>query len=225
MILLGVKMDNEIKDQVAEQQDKELSDDELLKQYNDADDDSPEFAAAKAELINRGYSFQPEGEEDDETDDAAEVLKTESVPAIRYSKIGSLVWELLYTVLALGGAAYFLITMETNGMKVGTRMIITTAVIVLFVISLGVMAGAIRKLANQKGGTNYRFPSQGYLALSFLWSIATLGALYYAIKNFVDVLKYSFKYALMSAVLPLVGVLVSIAFVAFFFTISREAQN
>lgn len=218
-------MDNEIKEQVAEQQYKEISDDELLKQYNDADDESPEFAAIKAELISRGYSFQPEGEEDGETDDAVAVLKADSAPTIRYSKVGSLVWELLYIVLALGGAVYFLASMDANGMTVGTRMMITTAVIVLFVISLGVMAGAVRRLANQKSGTAYRFASQGYIVLSFLWSIATLGALYYAIKNFVDVLKYSFKYALMSAVLPLVGVLVSIAFVAFFITVSREAQK
>ncbi len=218
-------MDNEIKEQVAEQQDKEVSDEELLKQYNDAEEGSPEFEAIKAELLTRGYDFQPEGEEDDDTDDAAAILKTESVPNIRYSKTGSLVWELLYTGLSLGGAAYFLITMNQNGMPVGTRMAVTTAVIVLFVISLGVMAGAVRKLANQKSGTNYRFPSQIYIVLSILWSIATLGAVYFAIKNFVEVLKYSFKYALMSAVLPLVGVLVSVAFVAFFFTVSREAQN
>jgi len=201
-----------------------LSEDELMSRYNNSDEDSPEFAAAKEELIQRGYTFEAADAQPEEEDEKITILRT-SNSKMPYGKIGTLVWEWLYTGLAIVGAVYFLITLSNNDVKLSTRIIITTALVVLFAISLGVMVGAVRRMANRRVSTDEKLLLAPSFILGSLWFLSALGAMYYAIDMFVDVAKYSFKYALMSAILPLAGVLICIAFAVFFFTLFRESSS
>jgi hypothetical protein len=202
-----------------------LSEDELMSRYNNSDEESPEFTAAKDELIRRGYTFEAADAQPEEEDDENLNILRNSTLKMPYGKTGTLVWEWLYTGLAIVGAAYFLITLSNNDVKLSTRLIVTTALVVLFAISLGVMVGAVRRMANRRVSNNERLLLGPSFILGSLWFLSALGAMYYAIDMFVDVAKYSFKYALMSAVLPLAGVLICIAFAVFFFVLFRESSN
>jgi len=201
-----------------------ISEEELLELYNSSEEESEEFINAKEELTKRGYAFEPhdatDGIEETEWEPAQQTVALKA----RYSLTGTLVWELLFLVLSLAGAIYFLLTMQKNGVKITPRLGLSTAVIVLFFSTTGVMVGAIRRLANLIDTQLSNASAVVYYILSFLWSVCMVGATYYMIKNFTEVVKYSFEYALVSALMPLIGAMVSMAYAVIFFMLGKELR-
>ncbi|GEM_PF-3669435 len=213
-------MDTENINLQTESEGKSLTDAELLEKYNAAEEDSEDFARIKAELAERGYVFEAE----DEAGNAVADIQPAAPQKAPYGITCTMAWELVYLVIALAGGIYFLVTMEQNEVHITTRIAITTSLAVLFVVSLGMLAGAVRRLANQKYLNDLQHNPIAYYVLSGLWSVTALGALYYGIRMFADIVKFSFKYALMSATMPLAGVMVCIAFAGFFWVMGREAK-
>jgi len=201
-----------------------ISEEELLELYNSSEEESEEFINAKEELTKRGYAFEPhdatDGIEETEWEPAQQTVALKA----RYSLTGTLVWELLFLVLSLAGAIYFLLTMQKNGVKITPRLGLSTAVIVLFFSTTGVMVGAIRRLANMIDTQLSNASAIVYYILSLLWSACLVGAAYYMIKNFTEVMKYSFEYAMVSALMPLIGALVSMAYAVIFFMLGKELR-
>ena len=218
-------MEHEIQNTGLEESLKVLSSEELLRKYHEADGESVEFAALKAELISRGYTFQPQ-----ETD-GIQIIKDEefqegsTVVPLRYSPIGSLIWELVFIVLALGGVIYFIQTLRSNQIAISGKMMVTVSLAALIVISMGAIVGAVRRLANQKGNPSYSFAPYAYYLLSVLWCAAIAGSVYDGVKSFRELNKFSMKLALMSTIVPLIAALVSLAFVSFFFVVARESKS
>lgn len=202
-----------------------LSDEELLKQYDEAEEDSDRLQELKEELAKRGFSFEADEEEADSEPGSAQTVAANAAGFLRYSALGTMLWELIYLALGLAGGIYFLVSLSSNGVEISTKMVIYTALAVLFIVSMGALAGAVRRLANQKGLTNNNFSPVAYFILSFFWVLATLGAIYNTGKTFVEIVEDSFKYALLASLMPLMGVLISLAFTSFFYTISREGQS
>jgi hypothetical protein len=198
------------------------SEEELLEIYNNAEEDSEELKQAKEELTLRGYEFQTQEEIDEIEAVKADALAKTILPVEHYSKTGTLIWELLFLVLSLAGAIYFLLTMQNNGVKITPRLGLSTAVIVLFFSTTGIFVGAIRRLANLKVNPAATASAIVYYVLCFLWSVCLVGAAYYVVKNFSEVVKYSFEYALVSALMPLIGALVSMAYAVIFFMLGKE---
>jgi len=201
-----------------------ISEEELLELYNSSEEESEEFINAKEELTKRGYAFEPhdatDGIEETEWEPAQQTVALKA----RYSLTGTLVWELLFLVLSLAGAIYFLLTMQKNGVKITPRLGLSTAVIVLFFSTTGVMVGAIRRLANMIDTQFSNASAIVYYILSLLWSACLVGAAYYMIKNFTEVMKYSFEYAMVSALMPLIGAMVSMAYAVIFFMLGKELR-
>ncbi len=201
-----------------------LSEEELLELYDNAEEESEEFVNAKEELIKRGYAFEPHDATDGIEETEWEPVQQTLALKARYSLTGTLVWELLFLVLSLTGAIYFLSTMQKNGVKITPRLGVSTAVIVLFFSTTGVIVGAIRRLANLIDNQLSNSSAIVYYILSSLWSVCLVGAAYYTVKNFTEVMKYSFEYALISALMPLIGALVSIAYAVIFFMLAKELR-
>lgn len=200
-----------------------LSEDELLKQYEEAEEGSDSLQELKAELEKRGYSFEADEDKDEAV--ANLTMQDNALGLPHYSRLGSLLWELIYLILGLAGGIYFLVSLDSNGVEISTKMVIYTALAVLFIASMGALAGGVRRVANQKSVGKNDFSPMGYLILSFFWALATLGAMYNTGKTFVEIVEDSFKYALLASLMPLMGVLISLAFAAFFYTLSREGQS
>ena len=201
-----------------------ISEEELLELYNSAEEESEEFINTKEELTKRGYAFEPHDAADGIDETEWEPVQQTLPLKARYSLTGTLVWELLFLALSLAGAIYFLLTMQNNGVKITPRLGLSTAVIVLFFSTTGVMVGAIRRLANLIDNQLSTASAVVYYILSSLWSVCMVGATYYMIKNFTEVMKYSLEYALVSALMPLIGALVSMAYAVIFFMLGKELR-
>ena len=203
-----------------------FTDDELVAKYDGAEEESEEFFQLKAELEKRGYHFEAAGEsETDDIEIGDFTLAQADAPLLqnlRYSLLGSRLWEYLFLAIALAGATYFLIQVNASGMKINTRTAITTSLAVLIFTSTGVLVGVFRRMANMKDMAIKESPSGVYVILMFLWSLCILGGLYYTWKTFADVVKYSVKFAIAGAMIPLMGALVSFAFCTMFYILSKE---
>lgn len=208
-----------------EKQLSELQDSELLERYNNAEEETEEFAGVKAELVRRGYSFEAEDEEKAKNEAAVATLQSFTVTKEPYSTGGNIFWEASLTIISIAGAIYFLASMESAGGNIGTKTIITALITVLFLSSIGVLVGGLRRLANKIANPKLFTHSTGYVVLTFLWSACVVGAMYYTIKNFVEIVEFSFKYALISAVPTLVGAIVAFAFASMFFLLSKELER
>ncbi|MDD4310115.1 MAG: hypothetical protein PHO32_07015 [Candidatus Cloacimonetes bacterium] len=200
-----------------------LTDEELLAKYENAPDDSEEFLQVKAILASRDYSFEANEKDawDTETDEAS-AKSLEPFTNLRYSAFFSLIWEIIFAVFAIAGATYFLIQVNSTGMKITNRTIVTTCLAVLVVSSTGLLVGGFRRLANLKDSGSITKPKGIYYILMFLWSLCIAGGLYYTVKIFLEVVQYSFKYAMVGAIAPLMGALLSFAYCTMFYILSKE---
>jgi len=198
------------------------SDEELLQKYHELDEESAEFATVKEELTRRGFSFVPETEETEaEFEPVPEPLPQKPV----FSKIGSLIWEIAYPVLALAGIGYFLSVLTNHGEKVSGKLAIYSAIVFLLLSSCGMMIGAMRRLTNSVADKSARVPGLLYYTWAWLWALTTAGAIYYLADTFIKTAKLSVEYAFFTSLIPFIGAMISLAFTFLFFSFWKASTK
>lgn len=218
--------------EAAEETLSQCTEAELLGMYEEADEDSTEFEQIAAELEKRGYSFEaPENVPGMPTapilDTSTELNLPKRAVKLTYSRVGSLVWEIIFTLLGVGGALWFFSKMEESGAEPNFRATAMVFIGAMMVVSIGAIVGGVRRLANQKEQALQKANAAffGYYVLLAGWFLCFAACIYTAVDIFIKVVEYSFKYALLGSLAPLLAALFCSAFFSIFYVLGKELRD
>ncbi|HNQ44390.1 MAG TPA: hypothetical protein PKI59_08160, partial [Candidatus Cloacimonadota bacterium] len=141
-------------------------------------------------------------------------------------KAGSLVWALASFIITIGASTYIMLQINKIG-GVNNRAWTMVSLIALTAISLGMLVAGIRHLANQKGSRGEGITTSNivYGILSFLWAFVVGGSLFYSVKNFLRIYRFSLEYAFYVAVPTIVVALLGICLTTAFFILCKELKK
>lgn len=152
---------------------------ELERLFESAETDSEAYNAIMEELTKRGYDF---GVEDPEP-----IREPITVPLrLRYSIIGTRIWNLAALLVGVLGAAFFL-KVQTSFGQVDPSLRIMVYSMVAVLVSLSYLISGIRLLANHKDQENLSraVPTLEYWFLTFVWFGFSCYQIYTGVKSFM----------------------------------------
>jgi cation transport ATPase len=202
----------------------EMTDSELESLFNNAETDSEDYHTLMQELIKRGFSFEPAGDELTEIEDSDP--KDSSLLFLRYSKGGSLAWNLAAFVFAIAGASFFLYKLSEFG-KIEQKLYLMVFVVALLIVSLSYIISGIRNLANHKGIKHPKLPILAieYAIFCTLWTAATGYGIYSAVQSFLRFSKYNTEVAAYVSLPAVVMTLFAFGMAFIFFLLTKELRK
>jgi len=211
-----------------------MSNDELVNMYKTLEMNSPQWTGVMNELKRRGFTFKspkpvtpppPPPPPRAETPDLS-VFSQRSHVSLRYSKIGSLIWEIIFLLLGLAVGVYLVEKISTID-DVPWQAYALPFAAALLVISLGAVLGGIRQLANLKGNAPSNATNNviGHLVLIICWILLTLGFVYYGVDMFLKLNQWDTGKALLTAGIFLAGALVCATYATIFWLLSVELKK
>lgn len=197
-----------------------LSNQELMRLYEQYDVGSVDFAAVRSEMVRRGFRFRdasPDEENLAEEENSAQIRGSQK---LRYSKGWSLFWEILFMIL---GLILFAALMETAEWEPSTEIGLLFGLAALLVFSLGALVSGVRNLANHKSRHPEAARSGAWqVILGVIWSLSGAGILYYGIRMVSQVLEWDEQAAVYIGAISASLCLVCVALAITLITLGRE---
>jgi hypothetical protein len=201
---------------------------ELKKLFDTAATDSESYAALMEELTRRGYEFEPETDETDETEvESAEELESEAQKprTLHYSYWGSRLWNIIALVISLAGATFFLQTHRAI-MEPDPSLQIMVYGMAALVVSASFLISGIRMLANHKDAPNPNLviSTLEYWIITVLWFAISAYQLYQTGSAFTKYLELGWRISLYVALPSLVISIFAFFLAMAFLYLARELK-
>ncbi len=209
---------------------RSLTNQELMKLYDQYEMDSPAYASVKAEMVRRGFSFQEQGSTPSggqsggmphpEINNQNNPFASVQAVRLRYSKGWSLFWEILFLVLGLLGFTAAILAKEGEA---ETLEIVLYALGACNIFTVGALVSGVRNLANHKSRLPEATRSGAWqIFLGVIWGLTGVGALYYGFKSFREASDWNEEAATIIAGVTLILSLFCAAYATILITLGRE---